>query len=164
MTNTPSHVLLVTGSRTWDDEGHMRAAFRDLWQHWHPTRVTSPMLVSGACPGGADALAERLFRAEEFAVTTMPADWTAHGRRAGPMRNQEMVGYVTSLREQGSQIAVTAFLDLCTRAGCPRREQQLLATTGEPGHFSHGTIDYRNRAETAGLPVIDILHASLPPF
>ncbi|BAS11837.1 hypothetical protein AHiyo8_01400 [Arthrobacter sp. Hiyo8] len=29
-----SHVLLITGARSWDDEPAMRAAFRDTWTAW----------------------------------------------------------------------------------------------------------------------------------
>lgn len=165
MTTTPSHVLLVTGSRTWDEEERMRSAFHDLWQTWGPPAVTHPMLVSGGCPDGADAMAERLFKAEGFGVTTMPADWSAHGPAAGPKRNRQMIDHASMLRRRGCRVAVAAFLDLCTKDGCrSREEQQLLAETGLRGHFSHGTIHCRNRAVAADLPVMDVPHPNLPPF
>jgi hypothetical protein len=40
---------------------------------------------------GADALAESAARFFDLEVETHPADWDTYGRRAGPLRNQEMI-------------------------------------------------------------------------
>ena len=75
--------MLVTGSRTWTDETAIAAALR---QHWDGAAV----LVSGACPRGADAIAERLWTTWGGQVERHPADW-ASGRDAGMRRNAAMV-------------------------------------------------------------------------
>ncbi|WP_407077525.1 SLOG family protein [Streptomyces sp. SCSIO 30461] len=145
-----THVVLVTGSRSWSDEKSMRETFNDAWRAWGTESVTRPVLISGHCPEdhcseGADAMAERLWRAAGFEVITFPADWSAHGKRAGFQRNQEMVDAVQVFREAGAQVLCTAFLDLCRKPGCPQRDrEQLMPHT--PGHFSHGTIHCRARA------------------
>jgi hypothetical protein len=75
--------VLVTGSRTWTDETVIRAALNEQWQ-------PGAVLVSGACPRGADAIAERLWRSMGGRVERHPADWAA-GRDAGLARNAAMV-------------------------------------------------------------------------
>jgi hypothetical protein len=163
-----SHVLLVTGARTWDEEACMRASFRDAWQVWGPANVTSPLLVSGHCPAdsderGADAMAERLWRAEGFEVLTVPAEWKALGRRAGFVRNQGMVDLVAGLHARGSTVRCTAFLDLCRKPGCLQGDDEQLMPR-LPGHFSHGTAHCRGQAIRAGIETIDVIHPSLLPI
>lgn len=162
-----SHVVLVTGARSWDSETSMRWAFRETWRAWGPATVIRPLLISGACPQGADAMAERLWRAEGFDVQALPADWHAHGKAAGPRRNQRMVDLAAALRDHGSEVRCTAFLDLCRKDGCPQGHLEQLMP-GTPGHISHGTVDCRSRAVAARLPTFDVFHPSvaplLPPF
>ncbi|MFK0244538.1 DUF4326 domain-containing protein [Amycolatopsis azurea] len=150
-----SHVLLITGPRTWDDVEEMRRTFTELWREWGPDQVARPLLVFGACPDGADAMAGSLWRSAGFDTMPCPADWRAHGRSAGVKRNQEMVVIADGLRRAGSQVTCRAFLDLCRKSGCPQRDQQQLMP-GRPGHFSHGTIDCRRRAIAMGFQVADV--------
>jgi hypothetical protein len=77
------HRILVTGSRTWIDQAVIAAALRE---HCPPGTI----LVTGACPRGADAIAERLWRAGDGQVERHPADW-ATGRGAGFARNAAMI-------------------------------------------------------------------------
>ncbi|MEV7870125.1 SLOG family protein [Streptomyces sp. NPDC088124] len=158
-----SHALIVTGSRSWNEEKSMRETFNDAWRGWGAENVIRPVLISGHCPEGADAMAERLWRAGGFEIRTFPAAWSAHGKRAGFQRNQEMVDTAQVFREAGAQVLCTAFLDLCRKPGCPQRDQeQLMPHT--PGHFSHGTIHCRSRARAAGIETATVIHPSLPPF
>jgi YspA, cpYpsA-related SLOG family len=76
--------ILVTGSRTWDDAGVIAGV---LAEHYRPGAV----LVSGACPRGADALAEEYWQLLGGLVERHPADWGRFGKRAGFRRNAEMV-------------------------------------------------------------------------
>jgi hypothetical protein len=50
------------------------------------------VLVSGACPTGADSIAEMIWTANGLPVELHPADWARHCTRAGYLRNKEMVG------------------------------------------------------------------------
>ena len=72
MTSGFSHALLVTGSRTWDAAEAMKAALNEAWRAWGPSAVARPVLLSGHCPKGADAMAERLWRAADFEVIEFP--------------------------------------------------------------------------------------------
>lgn len=54
-------------------------------------------VVSGACPTGADAGGEEWARVMDIPVRRFPADWTKHGRAAGPIRNAEMAAYADAV-------------------------------------------------------------------
>jgi len=81
--------ILVTGSRDWDDEGAIRQAIAEITQlHGH-----GHVVVHGACPSGADAIADRVARSwgGGMSVEPHPADWHKYGKRAGFIRNLYMV-------------------------------------------------------------------------
>jgi hypothetical protein len=65
---------LVTGSRTWSDRQAILNALRE--------HASQPglVVVHGACPKGADALADELAREYGVQVERHPADWGTHGR------------------------------------------------------------------------------------
>lgn len=54
------------------------------------------VIVTGHAPG-ADALGERYAQERGFLLETYPADWKAHGRAAGPLRNARMASAANSL-------------------------------------------------------------------
>ncbi len=76
--------VLITGSRTWTDAGVIAGV---LAGHYREGAV----LVSGACPKGADALAEEYWSLLGGEVERHAADWGKYGKRAGFRRNAEMV-------------------------------------------------------------------------
>lgn len=163
---TYSHVILVTGARTFEDAPSMKRAFNIAWRRWGPGNVRRPLLISGHARYGADALAERLWaQAGLPKPEVFNADWSGLGMGAGRVRNQQMVDRAVELSAEGAQVLCTAFLDLCVKAGCRDSErQQLLVSAGIAGHFSHGTIHCRSAALAAGIEVLDTVHPDLPPF
>lgn len=77
--------ILITGSRDWTDAATIEAALLEFDKSWDVT------LMSGACPTGADALCEEFAHAAGWKVEVYPADWDAYGKKAGFIRNAEMV-------------------------------------------------------------------------
>ncbi|MEU7990546.1 bifunctional DNA primase/polymerase [Streptosporangium canum] len=108
--------ILLTGSRTWTDTATIRAALAEQWGDG------SAVLITGACPRGADAIAETIWREQGGHVERHPADWEQHGKRAGLLRNTEMVALgaavcLAFIRE--SSPGATHAAALAERAGIP---------------------------------------------
>lgn len=82
--------ILITGSRTWDNRDVIKEALQMHGTDEH-TGLPVAVLVSGACPSGADQLAEEIWESWGGRVERHPAAWNVYGKRAGFMRNQEMV-------------------------------------------------------------------------
>lgn len=124
-----SRRVLITGSRDWSDT---RAIHDALDAYAEP----GDTVVSGACPTGADAIAETYWRTRG-PVERHPADWSK-GRGAGPARNAHMVNL-------GADLCI-AFISDCTSPRCriPGR------------HDSHGATGCARLAEAAGIPVLRV--------
>jgi YspA, cpYpsA-related SLOG family len=74
--------VLVCGDRNWSDSKKIIDRISSL-----PQGTT---ILTGACRG-ADRIATEEARALHYEVIEFPADWDAHGRAAGPIRNREML-------------------------------------------------------------------------
>jgi len=75
-------VVLVTGDRWWTDA---RPILRELRKLPRDTCI-----VHGGARG-ADTIADSLARALGMPTRSYPADWSVFRKRAGPIRNQEML-------------------------------------------------------------------------
>lgn len=83
--------ILITGSRDWDKRSGLEWVLNRVVAECEMSGDYKPTLISGACPTGADAQCERLWEAWGLPIERHPADWKAHGKKAGFLRNQEMV-------------------------------------------------------------------------
>lgn len=79
--------ILITGSRDWTDE---KAIFNAITEEVFGKDVTQITLIHGAARG-ADSIADKVARFYNLHVEVYPADWQAHGKAAGPIRNQQMI-------------------------------------------------------------------------
>lgn len=84
MARTRVFVVVVCGSRTWDDEAAIRAAVEEL------VRQEPFLLVVTGGAAGADTIADEVARKLGAHTAVIRALW-AKGRNAGPVRNQVMV-------------------------------------------------------------------------
>jgi hypothetical protein len=91
--------LLITGSRDWDDRTTIANFLLDVrdTRDWTGRDGLDVTLVSGACPRGADRIAEEIAEDIGWAVERHPADWLTYGRGAGFRRNAEMVALGANL-------------------------------------------------------------------
>lgn len=78
--------IAVFGGRDLRCSVQIRSALDDVLHKHGPFIV-----VHGACPTGADRIASQWARWRGLPEEPHPADWQVHGKRAGPLRNQEMV-------------------------------------------------------------------------
>lgn len=120
--------ILITGSRTWTGPmaeakiAEVLEAFETL-----ATVLGEPLIVRhGACPEGADAIADRWLLRRGYEPERFPADWARHGRSAGPLRNRQMaasqqeINHCVGFRRDGlSSRGTTDCLLVAIRNGIP---------------------------------------------
>lgn len=111
--------ILVTGSRDWTNTNAVFGAIHGAI----PPSVdyADVTIVHGHCPTGADAIADR---AQFGTIERHPADWETHGKRAGFVRNAEMVALgadvcLAFIKDNSKGASMTA--DLAEKAGIPVR-------------------------------------------
>ncbi|MFJ7590161.1 DUF2493 domain-containing protein [Streptomyces sp. NPDC097617] len=115
--------ILVTGSRDWVDvEAIEREIFRVLYET--KTVYGEAVLIHGACPTGADAMAARYATTMGMHVLAFPAQWDRWGKSAGFIRNTEMVDLdpdvcLAFIRSKSRGASMTA--DLAERASIETR-------------------------------------------
>lgn len=132
MKNTYEYRILVTGSRDWPDRTIIEKALESTVDKiikglsWFEGDV-SIVVVHGNAWGAdlqADVAARRLAALGlPVTVERHPADWNKHGKRAGFLRNKEMV-------DAGAQVCLAFIVD-----------------------ESKGATMCANLAEEAGIPV-----------
>ena len=139
---TPRRVL-VTGSRDWADADAVHTA---LYAQGRLSPQGRMLVIHGACPTGADALAQRF--AEDYAhygveALRVPADWArvCTDDCYHPPRYRNYVPYCPSAGTLRNQQMVDLAADVCLAFPLGR---------------SVGTRDCMRRAHTAGIPVLNL--------
>jgi hypothetical protein len=122
--------ILVTGSRDWADELWLAHKLDAAVSHFG---ADNAVIVHGACPTGADQLADQWCETYAIKVERHPADWKQHGRSAGFLRNAEMVML-------GADLCL-AFINPCISPKCRNKRR----------HDSHGATHCADLAEKAGI-------------
>lgn len=85
--------VIIAGCRDFTDYELLRVKCD---YHLQNLRLEDIVIVSGHA-SGADSLGERYAQERGFQLETYPADWQAHGRAAGPIRNAKMANVAHAL-------------------------------------------------------------------
>lgn len=96
-----SFFCLVVGSRSFNDYDLMKTKLDNLLSQQEDVTI-----VSGGAKG-ADSLAEKYARENNFDLKVFPAKWKEYGRSAGFIRNEEMHKFISQKEKRG----VVAFWD-----------------------------------------------------
>lgn len=115
--------ILITGSRDFDNFELMRY----ILIFFKEKDIT---LIHGDCRG-ADKIAGYIGKSLGFNIEAHPADWNRYGKKAGPIRNTEMV-------DSGADL-VLAF----------------------PIGNSYGTKDCIRKAEQRGIPIVEVTNTNI---
>lgn len=79
--------VLACGGRDYSDKAEVCRVLKQL----QGNRASSEMVLIHGCARGADSLAERYAVDHGWTNLRFPADWRAHGKAAGPVRNRQML-------------------------------------------------------------------------
>ncbi|MGW6597882.1 DUF2493 domain-containing protein [Streptomyces sp. NPDC055036] len=115
--------VLVTGSRAWTNTDRIAEALGQVIR-LSGCRPHDVLLIHGACPVGADALADEFATQIGMRVQRFPADWETFGKAAGFRRNAEMVNLgadvcLAFIRNKSRGASMTA--RMAEKAGIPTK-------------------------------------------
>ncbi len=126
--------VLVTGSSTWSDERQIADALLETRQNARQDGADGILVIHGARPHGADALAADWCTANDVPAEPHPAR-ESDGKDAGYIRDQHMVN-------AGADVCL-AFIGPCTSGKCRRPKP----------HDAHDAHACAELAAKAGIPV-----------
>lgn len=82
-------VFCITGGRDYTNRDYMFLKLDDIYSYYKLMGI--PIAIMSGCARGADTLALEWAYDRNVATREYPADWKKHGKRAGPLRNLEML-------------------------------------------------------------------------
>lgn len=129
--------ILVTGSRTWRDADRLGEQIAEAMGRFTGTDF---VIVHGACPQGADRLADLWAADHGIRVERHPANWGRFGRKAGMVRNEEMA---MTWPDYG-----VAFAEVCPKPRCVFGNGDVRPKP----HFTHGVHDMMERLALHRIP------------
>ncbi len=116
--------IIVCGSRTFNDYALMQRVLDSILASFE-----DPVEIISGHAEGADKLSERYAKEHDILCAVFPAQWEKYGKKAGPIRNSQMLDYAMS--EDSADAMVVAFWDGNSRgtADTLRKAQQLKVKT-----------------------------------
>ena len=107
--------VAIVGSRQFRGTAAAARFLDRCLSQFEPDRIE---IVSGGAPG-ADRYGERYAQARKLPVRQFAADWQRNGKRAGTLRNDEMVAYATHVIAlwDGKSLGTAQMIRLATQRG-----------------------------------------------
>lgn len=105
-------------------------------------------IVSGGC-SGADSLGEFYANGNDIPVKIFPANWTKYGRKAGPIRNKQMIDYIKDYRDK----AVLAFVSKNSIG--TKYTVDMAKKNGIPTFIVEYEVETSEKALDEGIKVVD---------
>ena len=104
--------VAIVGSRDWPS--------REAVTRYVLALPNDTVVISGGAPG-VDRIAEKTARVIGLKVEVYPADWFKHGKRAGALRNQQIVDAADRIVAfwDGISKGTKITIDMAKRAGKP---------------------------------------------
>lgn len=88
--------LMVAGSRDFQNY-----AILEKLLDYIVAQIPRPIVIVQGEARGADSLAKRYAQSHSISSLEFPADWKSHGKRAGYLRNKEMVDFIKQFPHRG---------------------------------------------------------------
>ena len=98
ITNGKAYKILVCGGRHFESYGLLKVVLGKLIEKFYIDISTSE-IISGHCQG-ADMLGEKYAEEYGISVKCFPADWKKYKRKAGPIRNKQMIDYINNFENK----------------------------------------------------------------
>lgn len=86
--------VIIAGTRDFSNYELLRRAMSKEFGHLSVKEISEMKIVSGCCRG-ADQLGEQFAKNNQLICVKFPADWNQYGKKAGPIRNEEMAVYAS---------------------------------------------------------------------
>ena len=96
--NGKPYKILVCGGRHFESYGLLKVVLGKLIEKFY-IDISKSELVSGHCQG-ADMLGEKYAEEYGISVKRIPADWGKYKRKAGPIRNKQMIDYISGFENK----------------------------------------------------------------
>lgn len=109
--------VIIAGSRVFNDYQMLARHCDYLFSAHKPTSI-----ISGTARG-ADTLGERYAKERGIPVQRFPAQWDKYGKRAGYLRNQEMLDHADGLIAawDGKSKGTAHMIEIAKQKGIPVR-------------------------------------------
>lgn len=98
ITNGNTYKILVCGGRHFESYGLLKVVLGKLIEKLY-INISTSEIVSGHCQG-ADMLGENYAEEYGISVKCFPADWEKYKRKAGPIRNKQMIDYISGFENK----------------------------------------------------------------
>lgn len=96
--------IVICGGRHFNDYEQLKTTITNFLKQ-RKIEIENVEIVSGHCQG-ADMLGEQYAKEYGLNLTIFPADWQRYKRKAGPIRNKQMIEYIMQTENK----AVIAFV------------------------------------------------------